>query len=168
MDREQVIATLRAHEAELRAAGVERLSVFGSVARGDQTESSDVDVAIRLSPEAAQGGFAYFGHLDALTRSIRDILGCSVDFVTEGSKTSLIMSPASGGSRAGFPFENVDVRCAARYGSIRVIGERWSASCREMGLEFPDLALARHRLYLVRRLPHSEHGDTSNHVVQNG
>ncbi len=83
MDREQAIARLRAHEAELRAAGVERLSVFGSVARGDQTEGSDVDVAIRLSPEAAQGGFAYFERLDALTRRLHDILGCPVDVVTE-------------------------------------------------------------------------------------
>jgi uncharacterized protein len=58
MDRPQVIAKLRAHEAELRAAGVERLSLFGSVARGDQTEISDVDLAIRLSPEAAAGGFS--------------------------------------------------------------------------------------------------------------
>jgi uncharacterized protein len=33
MNRDEVIATLRAHEAELRAAGVERLSLFGSVAR---------------------------------------------------------------------------------------------------------------------------------------
>jgi predicted nucleotidyltransferase len=32
---EQVIATLRAHEAELRAAGIRALSLFGSVARGD-------------------------------------------------------------------------------------------------------------------------------------
>jgi uncharacterized protein len=87
MDREEVIATLRAHEAELRAAGVERLSLFGSVARGDQTELSDVDVAIRLRPEAANGGFAYFGRLDALVRRIGDILGCPVDVVTEPIRT---------------------------------------------------------------------------------
>jgi hypothetical protein len=87
MDREEVIATLRSHEAELRAAGVERLSLFGSVARGDQTERSDVDVAIRLSHEAADGGFAYFGRLDALTRRIRNILGCDVDVVTEPIRT---------------------------------------------------------------------------------
>jgi uncharacterized protein len=83
MDRAQIIATLRAHEAELRAAGIERLSLFGSVARGDQTAGSDVDVAICLSPEAANGGFAYFGRLDSLTRRIREILGCGVDVVTE-------------------------------------------------------------------------------------
>jgi predicted nucleotidyltransferase len=54
-----VIAALRAHEGELRAAGVETLSVFGSVARGEQSEKSDLDVAIRLSPRAAQGGFDF-------------------------------------------------------------------------------------------------------------
>jgi uncharacterized protein len=83
MDRQEIIATLRAHEPELRAAGVEGLSLIGSVARGDQTERSDVDVAIRLSPEAAAGGFAYFGRLDVLTRRISEILGCPVDVVTE-------------------------------------------------------------------------------------
>ena len=30
-----VIATLQAHEAELRRAGIRHLSLFGSVARGD-------------------------------------------------------------------------------------------------------------------------------------
>ena len=83
MDRAEVIARLRAHEAELRAAGVEKLCVFGSVARGDQTEGSDVDVAIRLSPEAANGGFAYFGRLDGLARRLGDILGNPVDVVIE-------------------------------------------------------------------------------------
>jgi uncharacterized protein len=88
MEREEVIAIFRAHEPELRAAGVQRLSVFGSVARGDQSEASDVDLAIRLSPEAAAGGgFAYFGRLDALTRRIRDILGRYVDVVTEPIRT---------------------------------------------------------------------------------
>jgi predicted nucleotidyltransferase len=83
MDREQAVALLRAHEAELKAVGVARLSIFGSVARGDATASSDVDVVIRLSPEAAQGGFAYFGRLDTINRRLEEILGCSVDVVAE-------------------------------------------------------------------------------------
>jgi predicted nucleotidyltransferase len=35
MDCDYVIARLRSHEPELRAAGVVRLFVFGSTARGD-------------------------------------------------------------------------------------------------------------------------------------
>jgi predicted nucleotidyltransferase len=83
MDREAVIATLRAHEPELKAAGVASLSVFGSVARGDSGEDSDVDVVVRLDEEASRGGFAYFGRLDALTRRLTDILGRPVDVIAE-------------------------------------------------------------------------------------
>jgi uncharacterized protein len=44
MDRRHVIETLRAHEPELRAAGIVRLSLFGSVARDEASQSSDVDL----------------------------------------------------------------------------------------------------------------------------
>jgi len=37
--------------------------------------------------ETAAGGFTYFARLDALTRRIRDILGCTVDVVTEPIRT---------------------------------------------------------------------------------
>ncbi len=83
MNRDQAIAVLRTHQPELRAAGVEHLSIFGSVARGEAKSSSDVDVVIRLTPEASQGGFTYFGRLDDLTRRLEEILGCSVDLIAE-------------------------------------------------------------------------------------
>jgi predicted nucleotidyltransferase len=41
----RVIATLRAHEAELRKAGVRSLSLFGSAARGKTENDSDIDLA---------------------------------------------------------------------------------------------------------------------------
>ncbi len=44
MDKRSVIQTLRAHELELRAAGIVHLSVFGSVARDEASASSDVDL----------------------------------------------------------------------------------------------------------------------------
>jgi len=44
MDRSTIIMKLREHEPELKAAGIVRLSLFGSVARGDQTPQSDVDL----------------------------------------------------------------------------------------------------------------------------
>ena len=44
MDRSRIIETLRGHSEELRAAGVVHLSVFGSVARGDASGQSDVDL----------------------------------------------------------------------------------------------------------------------------
>lgn len=83
MNRDEALAILRAHEAELRAAGVESLSLFGSVARGDATADSDVDVVVRLTPEASEGGFAYFGRLEELSERLREILGSRVDVIAE-------------------------------------------------------------------------------------
>jgi predicted nucleotidyltransferase len=83
MLRDAVITRLRAHETELRQAGVASLSVFGSVARGEERPDRDVDVVIRLDDEASRGGFSYFGRLDALAHRLRDIVGRPVDVVTE-------------------------------------------------------------------------------------
>jgi predicted nucleotidyltransferase len=101
MKRDDVIAILRAHQAELSAAGVESLSLFGSVARNAATNTSDVDVVVRLSPAARAGGFAYFGRLDDLRLRLEQILGCSVDLVAEPvGKTALRQSIARGATLA--------------------------------------------------------------------
>jgi uncharacterized protein len=44
MDKRHVISRLREHRDELTAAGIVHLRVFGSVARGDANDSSDVDL----------------------------------------------------------------------------------------------------------------------------
>lgn len=75
MNRDQVIATLRAHEAELRAAGVVRLSVFGSVARGDSSPESDVD----LLAEFDKTGHYTLLTLGRLESRLADLLGTRVD-----------------------------------------------------------------------------------------
>ncbi len=59
MDREQVIATLRANEPELRHRGICHVALFGSVVRGEATAASDIDLLIDLDPEAAIGVFEY-------------------------------------------------------------------------------------------------------------
>ena len=53
MELADVLAVLRAQEAALRARGIESLSVFGSVARGEAGPGSDVDLAAKLDPRAA-------------------------------------------------------------------------------------------------------------------
>ena len=83
MQRDDIIAKLRAHEPELRAAGVETLALFGSFARGDNDQGSDVDIFMRLEERVYRGGFAYFGQLDTLIRRLSDILGKPVDIVAE-------------------------------------------------------------------------------------
>ena len=44
MNREDAISRLQRHEADLKRLGVERLYLFGSTARGDAGEDSDVDL----------------------------------------------------------------------------------------------------------------------------
>ena len=44
MNRDTVIRKLRAREAELREQGVSHVFLFGSVARGEADENSDVDL----------------------------------------------------------------------------------------------------------------------------
>jgi uncharacterized protein len=83
MSREQVIATLRTHESELKAAGVLSVSVFGSTGRGDAGEDSDVDVAVRLGKDFSRVGFDYFGRLEELEQHLSRMLGCKVDVVEE-------------------------------------------------------------------------------------
>jgi predicted nucleotidyltransferase len=73
----EVLQTLRSHEVELRNRGVLHAAVFGSVARGEPTASSDVDVLIDLDPAHPIGLFEY-AHLKL---DLADLLGGSVDVV---------------------------------------------------------------------------------------
>ncbi|MGA3238161.1 MAG: nucleotidyltransferase domain-containing protein [Bryobacteraceae bacterium] len=82
MERDQVIAALRAHERELRMAGVLSVSLFGSVARGEDS-TRDVDVAVRLGENFSGRGFSYFSRLSELEGRLSGILGCKVDVIEE-------------------------------------------------------------------------------------
>ena len=76
---ERVIATLRAHEAELRQAGLRSLSLFGSVARGESETDSDIDLAAEFDPAARMDLL----RLTALERRIAELLGRPVDLLSE-------------------------------------------------------------------------------------
>lgn len=59
--------------------GASDLRLFGSLARGDATESSDVDLLVRLEP-----GRSLFD-LGGLLMDLRELLGVKVDVVSEGA-----------------------------------------------------------------------------------
>lgn len=48
--------------------GVQRLQMFGSAARGDETADSDVDLLVEFVPGRAPGGFALVDLQDALSQ----------------------------------------------------------------------------------------------------
>ena len=78
-----LIAVLRSHEADLRARGVETITLFGSRARGEAGNSSDVDLAFRPGAGFSTGGFDHFGRLEALREHLAELVGCDVDLVEE-------------------------------------------------------------------------------------
>ncbi len=75
MDRDQVLAILRSHEPELRAAGVEHLRLFGSVARGEHSIDSDIDISVEMDRSKPWGLFA----LGGLQSDISEWLKAQVD-----------------------------------------------------------------------------------------
>jgi hypothetical protein len=81
MTRETVIATLRAHEPELKAAGVVRLSLFGSTARDTARPDSDVDLLATFDDARP------LSLLDVIRieNQIADLLGLPVDLIEEGT-----------------------------------------------------------------------------------
>ena len=79
----ELLAVLRAHEEELRAQGVETITLFGSLARGEATDTSDVDLAIRPSIGFSSGGFDHFGRLEELREMLAALLHCDVDLIEE-------------------------------------------------------------------------------------
>jgi predicted nucleotidyltransferase len=84
MDKDQVIARLREHEKELRAAGAEHVSIFGSVARGEATDESDLDILVRLTDPVVESGLGYFSALAILQERITEITGYdNVDVIAE-------------------------------------------------------------------------------------
>ena len=56
---DNVLDTLRTHESELRKLGVSHAAVFGSVARGEASADSDIDVLVELDQERSLGIFEY-------------------------------------------------------------------------------------------------------------
>jgi predicted nucleotidyltransferase len=84
MTKDEIIAKLLEHRAELEAAGAEHVSLFGSVARGTDTPASDLDILVTLSEPVVQSGFGYYSALEVLTEKISAITGFeNVDVVAE-------------------------------------------------------------------------------------
>src|SRR5690606_27342624 len=86
MDRDDIIAVLRRHEEALHRKGVAHAALFGSRARGDGRDDSDIDILVDLSPDAGLSVFDYVG----LKEYIADLFDGPVDVVNrEGLKPYL-------------------------------------------------------------------------------
>lgn len=76
--RQEYISILQAHEAELQQRfGITYLRLFGSVAKGEHTPDSDVDVFVEMPPKAY--------NMVAAAQYLEEILGCNVDLIRKHS-----------------------------------------------------------------------------------
>lgn len=74
-DKDWVIAKLREHEAELKTAGLAHLALHGSVARGEASTESDIDLIGEFDRTKELTLFKVAG----LEVRLADILGRHVD-----------------------------------------------------------------------------------------
>lgn len=78
MNRSEILNMLQAHKPTLAERfGVTGLALFGSYARDQATEDSDVDILVSFNGPATSKTF--FG----VQFYIEDLLGCRVDLATE-------------------------------------------------------------------------------------
>ena len=80
MERDAAIATLCAHEAELKRLGVLHLYLFGSTARGEARDDSDVDLFF----DYERGALSLFDLMEVKEQAAR-ILGRKTDIMTRDS-----------------------------------------------------------------------------------
>lgn len=77
-EREAILETLRQYAPSLRPRGVLGLMLFGSVARGDADDASDVDIAADLAPDHTLSLLDFV----RIERELAESLGRKVDFVS--------------------------------------------------------------------------------------
>jgi predicted nucleotidyltransferase len=76
MDVNQIFQILHKHQADLDQFAVKSLAVFGSVARGESTESSDIDLLVEFNQPI--GLFEFI----RLKNYLEKLTGVKVDLVT--------------------------------------------------------------------------------------
>ncbi len=76
------LTVIQTHLAELLALGARRLGVFGSYARGEEHDESDVDVYVEFEDTKRT-----YDNFFALHERLEKLLGRRVDLVTDKSLT---------------------------------------------------------------------------------
>ena len=73
--------------AEAKRCGLTNVRVFGSIARGDADENSDIDLLVSYVPES-RAGFHAFG----FAGYAQELLGLKVDVAFEGGLDNSLLS----------------------------------------------------------------------------
>lgn len=83
---QEVVSKIRSYEPEIRKKGIKRLSIFGSLARDEATDSSDVDIMVDLDERHPPSLFTYLG----IARELEGVIGMPVDLVVRSRLKELV------------------------------------------------------------------------------
>lgn len=73
---QEYVDIIKAHSSELHQRfGITSMRLFGSVARGDHHEGSDVDIFVTMPPK--------FFNLVLAAQYLEELLGCEVDLISD-------------------------------------------------------------------------------------
>jgi predicted nucleotidyltransferase len=84
-DKQQVHELIRAQKAAIQQLGAERLGLFGSFARGEQKETSDIDLVVEF-----KAGMKTYRNLLNLVDLLEDLLQKKVDLLTWEGMASFV------------------------------------------------------------------------------
>jgi uncharacterized protein len=91
MNANTAIATLRRHERALRARGVAHAAIFGSVARGDNRPSSDLDILVEFEPGFEGSVFDYM----RFKQYVAGLFDVPVDVIDRAALKPGLQAPAA-------------------------------------------------------------------------
>ena len=96
---QEYIELLKEHLPELQERfGITSMRLFGSVARGDHHEGSDIDIFVSMPPK-------FFNYIEA-AQYLEDVLGCKVDLICNHSNIRPFF-------RQQIEQDGIDIRTAA-------------------------------------------------------
>ncbi len=79
MRKKDVVGLLRKNREKIKEFGVKRIGIFGSVARNEATEYSDIDIVVEF--ENGRGGMRDFVNLSEF---LENLFNRKVDILTPG------------------------------------------------------------------------------------
>ena len=85
--KRDIIQQIQSKASSIKALGAERLGLFGSFARGEQKETSDIDVVVEFRP-----GMKTYSNLFDMAELLEKLLQKKVDLLTWEGMAGFVQS----------------------------------------------------------------------------
>ncbi|NWF67297.1 MAG: nucleotidyltransferase domain-containing protein [Campylobacterales bacterium] len=91
MNKQQILTKLKELKPLYEKDGFIIKGIFGSVARDEQNENSDIDILYDLTPEFTKRhiGFYAVGRLEDIKDELKKIFDCDIDLATIDSNSKV-------------------------------------------------------------------------------